>query len=116
MKIQSYPSTIANLQRKILHLEKRIRVLNNSLKLAEAKIERSIVFDTELKNDAQRKSQKQLSIETDEEYQKHKISLETIEDERSELQIQLELLHNQFSVAKLLMREAISYGIACLRD
>jgi hypothetical protein len=72
------------------------------------KIDRDIAFDPTLKNDAQRKVRRQELMETDANYFRATLDLKNAQDKRTSLDIQLQLLRNEFSVLKLERREAIA--------
>jgi hypothetical protein len=72
-----------------------------------AEIDTTIAFDTELRNDAQRKARR-LDLMSTAEYRKAVANLQMAQDERAEIDIDLNLLRNQFSVLKLEKREAIA--------
>lgn len=72
-----------------------------------AEIDTAIAFDSDLKNDAQRKA-KRLELMSTAEYRKAVANLLMAQDERAEIEIDTNLLRNQFSVLKLQLREAIA--------
>lgn len=107
MKLIEYPATIAERQRDLLQADQRIRRLQDVLNRLMADIDTTIAFDTDLRNDAQRKA-KRLELMSSAEYRKAVANLQIAQDERSEIEIDLNLLRNQFSVLKLEKREAIA--------
>ena len=107
MKLVDYPATIAERQRDLLQADQRIRRLQDVLNRLTADIDTTIAFDTELRNDAQRKA-KRLELMSSAEYRKAAANLQIAQDERAEVEIDLSLLRNQFSVLKLEKREAIA--------
>lgn len=107
MKLIDYPAIIAERQRDLLQVEQRIRRLQDVLNRLMAEIDTAIAFDTELRNDAQRKA-KRLDLMSGAEYRKAVANLQMAQDERAEIEIDLNLLRNQFSVLKLEKREAIA--------
>ena len=107
MKLVDYPATIAERQRDLLQADQRIRRLQDVLNRLTADIDTTIAFDTELRNDAQRKA-KRLELMSSAEYRKAVANLQIAQDERAEVEIDLSLLRNQFSVLKLEKREAIA--------
>jgi multidrug resistance efflux pump len=106
MKLIDYPAAIAERQRDLLQADQRIRRLQDTLNRLTAEIDTAIAFDTELRNDAQRKA-KRLELMSSAEYRKAVATLQMAQDERAEIEIDLSLLRNQFSVLKLEKREAI---------
>jgi hypothetical protein len=107
MKLIDYPAVIAERQRDLLKLEQRIRRLQDVLNRLTAEIDTTIAFDVDLRNDAQRKA-KRLELMSAAEYRKAVANLQMAQDERSEIEIDLGLLRNQFSVLKLEKREVIA--------
>lgn len=107
MKLIDYPATIAERQRDLLQVEQRIRRLHDVLNRLTAEIDTTIAFDAELRNDAQRKA-KRLDLMSAGEYRKAVANLQISQDERAEIEIDLNLLRNQFSVLKLEKRESIA--------
>lgn len=108
MKLTDYPQAIATLQRQILDLEQRIIGMTESVKIFEAEIDKSIAFDSTLKNEAQRKSKKIEMQQQDGDYYQASRLLKESKEKRDSLAIDLEMLRNQFSVARLEKREAIA--------
>jgi chromosome segregation ATPase len=108
IKLNQYPEAIADLQRKLLKTDQRIRQLAESVAILTAAIERQIAFDVSLKNDSQRKARRVELMESDGDYISASIALKAAQDRRESLLIELQLLRNQFSVLKLDMREAIA--------
>lgn len=106
MKLNEYPIQIANLQRQLLAQEQQVRRLKDTLATFDREIEGTIAFDPDLKNDAQRKA-KRAELMATEDYQGLLLDLRSAQDTQAELEIDLEFLRSQFSVAKLEQREAI---------
>lgn len=107
MKLIDYPAEIAEKQRQLLRTEQHIRRLQEIVNRLTAEIDTAIAFDDDLKNDAQRKA-KRLELMSMAEYRKAVANLLMAQDERAEIEIDANLLRNQFSVLKLQLREAIS--------
>jgi hypothetical protein len=107
MKLIDYPAEIAEKQRQLLRAEQHLRRLQDILNRLTAEIDTAIAFDSDLKNDAQRKA-KRLELMRSAEFRKAIANLLIAEDERAEMEIDLALLRNQFSVLKLQLREAIA--------
>ncbi|MBF2027086.1 MAG: hypothetical protein IGS48_10020 [Oscillatoriales cyanobacterium C42_A2020_001] len=107
MKLIDYPAAIAERERLLLRTDQHIRRLQDIVNRIVAEIDTEIAFDSELKNDAQRKA-KRLELMSSPEYRKAVTNLQMAHDERAEIEIDLSLLRNQFSVIKLQMREAIA--------
>ncbi len=107
MKLIDYPIAIAEKQRHFLQIEQNIRRLQDILNRLAAEIDTAIAFDNTLKNDAQRKA-KRLELMQASDYRRAAANLQMTQDERAEIEIDLNLLRNQFSVLKLQLREAIA--------
>lgn len=107
MKIIDYPVAIAEQQRQLLQTEQHIRRLQDIVNRLVAEIDTAIAFDRDLKNDAQRIA-KRLELMSAPDYRRAATNLQITLDERAEIEIDLALLRNQFSVLKLQLREAIA--------
>ena len=107
MKLIDYPAAIAEKQHQLLRAEQHARRLQEILNRLTAEIDTTIAFDATLKNDAQRKA-KRLELMRTAEYRTASTNLQMTQDERAELEIDLNLLRNQFSVLKLEKRETIT--------
>lgn len=108
MQLDDYPKAIAQLQAQILKLDQQIRTLNESAVVFLAAIDRHIAFDVTLKNDNQRKAKRVELMETSPDYIEASLALKYAQDKRGELDIELQLLRNQFSLLKLDRRETIA--------
>jgi hypothetical protein len=107
MQLHEYPQAIAQSNRAVLTAERVAR--NAKIKLDEmiAQIDTAIAFDSDLKNDAQRKSRR-AELLLDPTY-RDVASIYQAEAERLEdLKVDHQLILNRFSVAKLEAREAIA--------
>lgn len=107
MRLIDYPVAIAERQRHLLQTEQHIRRLQDIVTRLTAEIDTAIAFDKDLKNDAQRKA-KRLELMSVPDYRRASANLQITQDERAEIEIDLSLLRNQFSVLKLQLREAIA--------
>ncbi|HEY9845265.1 MAG TPA: hypothetical protein V6D03_03620 [Candidatus Caenarcaniphilales bacterium] len=108
LKINQYPSVIAQLQRQTLKDEQQIRQLTESISILTAAIDRQIAFDTSLKNESQRKAKRATLIASNSDYITTANHLKIVQDHRDELLIKLQLHRSQFSILKLEWREAIA--------
>lgn len=107
MKLVDYPAAIAEKERQLLRAEQHLRRLQDIVNRLTAEIDTEIAFDNELRNDAQRKA-KRLELMGAAEYRKAWTNLQIAQDDRAELEIDLNLLRNQFSVFRLQLRERIA--------
>jgi hypothetical protein len=108
MQLHEYPQAIADVQRDLLHSQQHITMLKETVMFCLNTIDRAIAFDTDLKNDAQRKAKRSELKETDSDYIEASLALKKAQDVYAELEIELQLLLNTFSVLKLERREAIA--------
>jgi hypothetical protein len=102
-----YPQEIAQVHRCILRLDRRARKVRQALDRKTAQIEQAIAVDPDLKNDQQRKAKRFELSEADD----YRVLVETVadyQDRRTQLEIQLQLLRDEFSVLKLQYRDAIA--------
>jgi len=107
MRLIDYPAAIAQQQREFLREEQHVRRLQEIVNRYTADIDAQIAFDTDLRNDAQRKA-KRIELMRSPDRQRAWANLQMAQDRRAEIEIDLNLLRNQFSVLKLEMREAIA--------
>lgn len=107
MRLIDYPAAIADKQRQLLQAEQHVRRLQDILNRLIAEIDTTIAFDTDLRNDAQRKA-KRMELMKSGEYRKASTNLQIAQDQRANLEIDLNLLRNQFSVLKLELRESLA--------
>ncbi|MBF2002223.1 MAG: hypothetical protein IGS50_10430 [Synechococcales cyanobacterium C42_A2020_086] len=107
MRLIDYPAAIAERQRELLQAEQHVRRLQDILNRITAEIDTTIAFDSDLRNDAQRKA-KRIEMMQSAEYRKAVANLQMAQDRRAEIEIDLTLLRNQFSVLRLELREAIA--------
>ncbi len=108
MQLQDYPQAIANLQHQLLELDRKLTCQREQVAICTNIIDREIAFSTDLKNDSQRKAKKTELMETDPDYITALIELKKLEDIRANMDIDLKLLGNTFSILKLERREAIA--------
>jgi hypothetical protein len=113
--LKEYPSKIAEVETKILNLAQRscafgdreVNIYKEQLSFMDADIEAEIASNKELKNEQQRKT-KRLELKQEPDYLQVKAALTEATEKRDFELIQLNLLRNQFSVAKLETRQAIA--------
>ena len=104
---EAAPSATANTELKILGLSKEIEIQTERLGFMDAEIEKVIAQDKDLKNEQQRKTRR-LELQQQPDYLQTKSALKEAKQTRDSWNISLNLLRNQFSVAKLEMRMAIA--------
>jgi hypothetical protein len=108
MKLNEYPNAIAKLQRQILDLDQHLIGLQETLSILAVELEKQIIADASLTNDTKRKAKRLELQQSDLDYCKASIELKTTQAKRDALEIDLQLLRNQFSVLKLEERKAIA--------
>ncbi len=115
MKLAEFPAEIARLEKHLLKQNQVVRQCQAEVDNLLADIDHSIAFDSELKNDAQRKAKRaellreQVCVEASGQLQYEL-------DNRSALETELSLVRNQFTVQKLLIRESIALRELQLAD
>lgn len=107
MQLFEFPSAIANLQH-VVRVAKHTRDMAESrLTSLKSRAEYAVAFDSDLKNDAQRKAKlAELMGTTD--IEQAQIAFEAMQATVTEAEIELGLLLNEFGVAKLMERRAIA--------
>ncbi len=108
MQLNEDPQAIADLQRQLLELEQRLTAQREEVAFCLNAIDRAIAFNPELKNDAQRKAKRNELTESDQDYIQATIELKRLEEMRGQMDIDLKLLANTFSILKLEKREEIA--------
>ena len=107
MEFSTYPNAIYEAQIRHYKAERLERQLKDKLAEVTNKIDYQIAFHVELKNDAQRKAMR-IELMSHSEYREAIERLRAAEYDLRVAQIELELLVNQFTVAKLEKRELIA--------
>ena len=108
MKLSNFPHAIATAQQKLLNLGKNLTFVRNQLLLEENSIDQAIAFSSDFKNDSQRKTAKAQMLQESALYQSLTQNLADITDKYNRVDINLQLVKNNFTVAKLEMRERIA--------
>ncbi|MFY7832057.1 MAG: hypothetical protein ACOVVP_09900 [Pseudanabaena sp.] len=108
MKLSNFPHAIATAQQKLLNLGKDLTIVRNQLLLEENSIDQAIAFSSDFKNDSQRKTAKAQMLQESALYQSLTQNLADITDKYNRVDINLQLVKNNFTVAKLEMRERIA--------
>jgi hypothetical protein len=108
MKLSNFPHAIATAQQKLLNLGKDLTIVRNQLLLEENSIDQAIAFSSDFKNDSQRKTAKAQMLQESALYQSLTQNLAGLTDKYNRVDINLQLVKNNFTVAKLEMRERIA--------
>ena len=108
MKLNQYPVAIAQAAQTVNELESQIAAVQLVINRIEGNADKVAAFETDLKNDNQRKARRFEVLQVNLEYQQSLNTLIRLTAERGNAVAQLEYLRNQFSVAKLETRLAIA--------
>jgi hypothetical protein len=108
MNLSNFPHAIATAQQKLLNLGRDIAIVRNALLLEENSVDQTIAFSSDLKNDTQRKTAKTQMLQESTLYQALTKNLADLTDKYNRADINLQLVKNNFTVAKLEMRERIA--------
>jgi len=108
MQLSNFPHAIATAQQKLLNLGKDITIVRNALLLEENSVDQTIAFSSDFKNDSQRKTAKAQMLQESALYQSLTQNLADLTDKYNRVDINLQLVKNNFTVAKLEMRERIA--------
>ncbi len=108
MKLSNFPHAIATAQQKLLNLGKDLTIVRNQLLLEENSIDQAIAFSSDFKDDSQRKTAKAQMLQESALYQSLTQNLADITDKYNRVDINLQLVKNNFTVAKLEARERIA--------
>ena len=107
MKLNQYPTAIAQVEEALLKASIDVEVQTELLSFMDGEIEAMIASDSALKNEQHRKARR-LDLQQQPDYLQGKIALKEAKEDRERLQIKLNWLRNQFSVAKLEARLQIA--------
>jgi len=108
MHLKQYPKAIAFQQTQILELRQALRQVRATIIGREIDIDKAIAFDTELKNDTQRKAKRAELVRGDVDLLFLLEQLESLDDQREAAEIEVNRLLNQFAIAKLEKRQTIA--------
>jgi len=108
MKLSQYPAAIAQATQAVNELDAQVAAVQLHINRLEGNADKVAAFESELKNDSQRKARRFEVLETNLEYQRALDKLIQLTAEKANAIAHLEYLRNQFSVAKLEARLAIA--------
>ena len=108
LELRDYPELIAEKELAVLRLERQRDRDKSSLEAAINAIDREIAFDENLKNDHQRRARRHEMLTSQAWFEELTERIERTEVEIRKLVIELNLLRNQFSIEKLLLRERVA--------
>jgi hypothetical protein len=107
-ELPDYPEAIAAAQRALLQTESHIIQLQETLAVLGVEIEKRVLADVNLSNDAKRKAKRLDLQQSDPDYSKAAMQLKAAQEGKAEQEIQLGQLLNHFSVLKLNLRFKIA--------
>lgn len=108
MKLEKYPLQIAHLAKELLKLQSEQRRVTESLALIDNQIDRAIAFDTDLKNDAQRKAKAKELREESSQRAELSAQLQELGDRIRLLEIDIEYYRNEYRLRTLLLRQEVA--------
>ena len=111
MQLSHYPSAIASSAQRLNEIDSQIMAVEILINREEGNADRISAFDSDLKNDAQRKGRRFEILLTNQQYQTAVNTLMRLNAEKANALAHLEYLRNSFSVAKLEARSAIAGAI-----
>ncbi|HAG83614.1 MAG TPA: hypothetical protein DD379_00260 [Cyanobacteria bacterium UBA11162] len=112
MNLSQYPAAIAQAAQTVNELDAQLSAVQLNINRQEANADKKVAFESDLKNDSQRKARRFELLEVNLEYQHALNSLMRLTTQKANAIAQLEYLRNQFSVAKLETRLAIARQLA----
>lgn len=107
MQLSHYPTAIAQAAQRVNEVDSQLMAVQHQINRFEGNADRVSAFESDLKNDAQRKARRFEVLLVSQEYQKSMDTLIRLSQEKANALAHLEYLRNQFSVAKLEARLAI---------
>lgn len=108
MKLNEYPSAIAQISQSINAIDRQIAQLRQDIAYLEGKADLIVAFEAALKNDNQRRARRFEILDSNSNYQDLQLKLIHATSEKANAIAQLEYLRNQFSVARLETRWAMA--------
>ena len=105
--LNQFPLNISKVETKILNLNCTVTIHKEQLSFMDAEIEIAIATSENLKNEQQRKAER-IKLKQLPDYLQTKSTLAEVTEKRDKALIELNLLRNQFSVAKLEFRANIA--------
>lgn len=108
LELRDYPELIAEKELAVLRLERQRDRDKNSLESAINAIDREVAFDENLKNDHQRRARRHEILTSQAWHEELTERIDRTEAEIRKAVIELNLLRNQFSIEKLLLRERVA--------
>src|SRR5918997_809347 len=108
MKLSQYPAAIAQAAQAVNELDSQLAAVQLQINRLENNADKISAFEPHLKNDNQRKARRFEVLQVNLEYQQAINTMMRLTAEKANALTHLEYLRNQFSVAKLEVRQAIA--------
>lgn len=108
LKLEKYPIQIAELSKDLVKMQNQQRRLAESLAIIDNQIDRAIAFDTDLKNDAQRKAKAKELREESSQRAELSAQLQELGDRIRLLEIDIEYYRNEYRLRVLLLRQEVA--------
>jgi chromosome segregation ATPase len=108
MKLSQYPAAIAQAAQAVNELDSQLAAVQLQINRLENNADKISAFEPHLKNDNQRKARRFEVLQVSLEYQQAINTMMRLTAEKANALTHLEYLRNQFSVAKLEVRQAIA--------
>lgn len=108
MNLHQYPQAIADAAGTVNDLEFQLSRFKQMQQQVEGEVDATIAFDTDLKNDNQRKARRFETLQTHSKYQQLQADIDQLTKARADALARLEQLRGEFSIAKLELRCAIA--------
>lgn len=111
MKLNQYPEAIAQAARRLNEIDSQLAAINLLINRLEGNADKIAAFESDLKNDNQRKARRFDVLLTNLEYQRALDTLIQLNYEKANAIAHLEYMRNQFSIAKLETKLAIAHKL-----
>ena len=108
LDLNDYPNEIAVKRRQLLRIEQTIRRLSEAATTFANQIDQMVAFDAELSNETQRRAKKAQLRRSDEGYVQASKALADAQDQKTEIEIELQLMRDQFGLLKMQERDRIA--------
>lgn len=108
LKLEKYPIQIAELSKELVKVQNQQRRLSETLALIDNQIDRAIAFDTDLKNDSQRKAKAKELREESSQRAELLTQLQELSDRIRLLEIDIEYYRNEYRLQTLLLRQEVA--------
>ena len=108
IKLEKYPIQIAELSKELVRVQNQQRRLSESLALIDNQIDRAIAFDTDLRNDSQRKAKSKELREESSQRAELSAQLQELGDRIRLLEIDIEYYRNEYRLRVLLLRQEVA--------